>query len=67
MDSGVLQNDLTELLKILELPTHAQPASPHQVFQKALFELRLKMSELAVLKKQNAELQQALASTILPG
>ena len=38
--SGVLQNDLIELLTILGMSTHARPQSPHEVFQEALSVLR---------------------------
>jgi hypothetical protein len=41
MDSNqVLQDDLRELLEALELGTHARPASPHEVFQECIAEVR---------------------------
>jgi hypothetical protein len=39
-DSGVLQDDLRELLQLLGMSDAAQPRSPHEVFQSALQELR---------------------------
>lgn len=42
-DSGVLQDDLRQLLELLGLPTHARPQSPHEVFQEALGVLRKRL------------------------
>lgn len=42
--NGVLQDDLGELLRLLGMPGHARPQSPHDVFQEALAELRRRLT-----------------------
>lgn len=47
-NTGLLQDDLKELLNILDMPDHARPQSPHDVFQEALRHLRIALARLAV-------------------
>jgi hypothetical protein len=39
-ESDMLQSDLRELLRVLDMPDHARSQSPHEVFQEALTVLR---------------------------
>lgn len=42
--NGVLQNDLREMLQALGMNDGAQPFSPHEVFQRALIEMKLRLA-----------------------
>jgi hypothetical protein len=44
-ETGVLQNDLREMLQALGMDDGAQPRSPHEVFQSALTEMKRQLAE----------------------